>query len=543
MEYENYPTIELKDDPLVASEPNDSDPFAKSWEYIRLLDGLDNNFKRRSDRLSKAQPTKAYEEASMMQPRGAGAVSQQINPGKLSYVNGYGAFDVITPPYNLYVLSGFFDTSFANHAAINAKVASSVGTGYSLQLTNKAKQSLQDTSSKDKQSKASKKLDRVKLNVQDWLEKLNDQDSFTDTMRKIVTDLEATGNAYLEVGRTVRGEIGYLGHIPSTTMRVRRLKDGYVQIVANAVVYFRNFGAENVNPITGDSAPNEVIHFKKYSPLNSYYGVPNIVSASTSVVGDQQADQYNLEYFENKAVPRYVITLKGAKLSAQAEQKLFRFFQTQMKGQHHRTLYVPLPPDAEGNKVEFNMEPVENKIQDASFDNYRKNNRANILLAHGVPLTKLGVAEDSGVAAAVTQDRTFRDNIIRPLQGYLEKLVNRVIEEVSELVFLKFNEGSVVDETEQAKIHETYLVNNVIKPNEVREELGRPAIEGLDEEEERKEAERFEREQNAAREAAEQKAEHDRTSRDARDRSRDQNASDSSTTTTGRNPKGSGAKE
>ena len=42
------------------------------------------------------------------------------------------------------------------------------------------------------------------------------------------------------------------------------------------------------------------------------------------------------------------ITVKGAKLSADAEDRLFRFFQTGLKNQNHRTLYIPLPGDNDG---------------------------------------------------------------------------------------------------------------------------------------------------------------------------------------------------
>lgn len=537
--------IEIREPTLEITKQSHDDPFEKSWSEIKSFSNMGLNFKRRADRMEKslgAQPTQEYEDSAKMQPTGKGAQSNQINPGKLNYVNGYGAFDVITPPYNLYVLAGFYDTSFSNHAAIDSKSLSSVGMGYSFQFSNKAIQDLQNKG-EDQQDKAKKKLDRVKISAQEWLEELNDQDGFTDTMRKIVVDLEATGNAYLEIGRTTTGKIGYAGHVPSITMRVRRLKDGYVQIIGQKVVYFRNFGATNVDPITGDPEPNEIIHFKKYSPMNSFYGVPDIVSAATSVVGDQQAEQYNLEYFENKAVPRYLITLKGAKLSDTAQDKLFRFLQTNLKGSSHRTLFVPLPPDADGNKVEFKMEPVENKVQDASFDQYRKNNRQNILMAHQVPLSKLGIAEDSGVAAAVTQDRTFRDNVVRPLQRYLEKVLSKLIKEVTVLVELKFNEASVVDEKVQADIHEIYLTAGVVKPNEVREEIGKPQIEGLDDEKQRQEEERFNREMQAKQEDSQRREDEQSETRDARDRERSGNSSDGSATATGRNPKGSGPKE
>ncbi len=106
----------------------------------------------------------------------------------------------------------------------------------------------------------------------------------------------------------------------ATTVRVRRLRDGFVQIIGQKVVYFRNFAAKNPNPMGTDPRPNEIIHLKEYSPLNTFYGIPDIIAAMPSLVGDQLASQYNIDYFENKAVPRYVITVKGAKLSADAEE-------------------------------------------------------------------------------------------------------------------------------------------------------------------------------------------------------------------------------
>jgi len=79
-------------------------------------------------------------------------------------------------------------------------------------------------------SRARNRIERAKIEIKDWIESLNDDDSLTHTMMKFYTDVQATGNGYLEIGRTVNGEIGYVGHIPATTMRVRRKRDGFVQI-------------------------------------------------------------------------------------------------------------------------------------------------------------------------------------------------------------------------------------------------------------------------------------------------------------------------
>jgi PBSX family phage portal protein len=514
------------------------DPFAKSWDELKNLNGLDKNFKRRSDRMAKAYETPipnnidtmstAYLAGASARASGLdGAQTKQINPGTV-YNNGYGLFDVITPPWNLYELANYYDTSFANHAAIDAKVENIVGLGYDFHVSDRTQLRLEQSMEPDQRDRARSRIERLKIELRDWLENLNDDDSFTHTMMKFFTDVQSTGNGYLEIGRTTKGEIGYLGHIPSTTMRVRRLKDGYVQIIGQKVVYFRNFGATNANPVTADPRPNEIIHYKEYSPLNTYYGVPDIMSALSALHGDQLANQYNIDYFGNKAVPRYVVTLKGAKLSAEAEDKLFRFLQTNLRGQSHRTLYIPLPGDSDNNKVEFEMKPIETGVQEASFNEYRVRNREDILIAHQVPLSKIGGGDSSAIAAALAQDRTFKEQVARPAQRNLEKMLNKIVREYTDVVELKFNELTLTDEIAQSQILERYVKTQIMVPNEAREVLGLPQRPDGDDP--------FEM---TSRQATDARA--NLAGNRQRDTERANNNSDSTSTVSGRNAQGEGA--
>lgn len=514
------------------------DPFAKSWDDLKSLNGLDKNFKRRSDRMAKAYETPiptsvdtmstAYLAGASARSSGQdGAQTKQINPGTV-YNNGYGMFDVITPPWNLYELANYYDTSFANHAAIDAKVENIVGLGYDFHVSSRTQLRLEQQMEPEQRDRARSRIERLKIELRDWLENLNDDDSFTHTMMKFFTDVQATGNGYLEIGRTTKGEIGYLGHIPATTMRVRRLRDGYVQIIGQKVVYFRNFGATNPNPVTADPRPNEIIHYKEYSPLNTYYGIPDIMSAITALHGDQLANQYNIDYFSNKAVPRYVVTLKGAKLSAEAEDKLFRFLQTNLRGQSHRTLYIPLPGDSDTNKVEFEMKPIETGVQEASFNEYRVRNREDILIAHQVPLSKIGGGDSSAIAAALAQDRTFKEQVARPAQRNLEKMLNKIVREYTDVVELKFNELTLTDEIAQSQILERYVKTQIMVPNEAREVLGLPQRPDGDEP--------FEM---STRQATDARA--NLAGNRQRDAERANNNSDSPSTVSGRNAQGEGA--
>mgnify|MGYP003335940797 CR=1 FL=1 len=547
---ESYVYASLNTQPKEDSIFKAQDPFNKSWEELKDLVGLETNFKRRTTRnvakavnpqytswtnVDSANAMLPYDSRTMERylddaKADAGGINntgtKQLNPGTV-YRNGYGIFDVITPPYNLYELANFYDTNFANHAAIDAKVENVVGLGYDFYPTDSTTLRMEMNEDKDQVDRARNRIERMKIAMREWLESLNDDDSFQKTMEKVYTDVQATGNGFIEVGRAVNGEIGYIGHIPSTTMRVRRLKDGYVQIIGQKLVYFRNFGSKNPNPLTADPRPNEIIHIKEYSPLNTYYGVPDIIAALPALIGDQLASQYNIDYFENKAVPRYVITLKGAKLSPDAEDKMFRFLQTGLKAQSHRTLYIPLPGDNDHTKVEFDMKAIENQVQEGSFEKYRKQNRDDILIAHQVPISKLGGADSAAIAAALSQDRTFKEQVSRPEQRHLQKAVNKVIREKTDILELRFNELTLTDEIAQSQILERYVKNQIMLPNEARDILNLPQASHGDTPL-----------QLSPRQAA------DANANNAKNRTRDSerlnNQSDGAATTSGRNAKGQG---
>jgi PBSX family phage portal protein len=445
------------------------DEFNVENEDILKIHGMGTSFRRKVSR--------------EIQKRFVGIDGAQTQQNLLQQaITGYAMFDLVQPTYNLEYLSRIYEISPYNYAAINAKVSNIVGLGFDFVETRKTNEAIDAINSDAQLERARKKLNRLRQDLHDWLEDCNEEETFKETLIKFYTDVEATGNGYLEIGRTSAGKIGYIGHIPAKTMRVRRLRDGFIQLLYGKAVFFRNFGdQETENPISGGlDRPNEIIHFKKYTPMNNYYGIPDIVAAQNAMAGNEFAGKYNLDYFENKAVPRYIITVKGAKLSPDSERKLLEFFQVGLKGKNHRSLYVPLPADSPDNKVEFKMEPVEAGVQDSSFNTYRRSNRDEILLSHRVPINKIGTPEGINLAAARDADKTFREQVCRPAQDILEKKLNKMISEMTDALTLKFNELTLTDEDTQSKIDERYLRMQVITPNEVRIRKGMVPIDGGD---------------------------------------------------------------
>jgi len=442
-----------------AEKPTKIDPFNTDGELVKSYDGIHQNFKRKIARTVN----KVYQGVD-------DAKSKQLFPEQ-DMVTAYGLFDVVIPPYNLDELAYFYENSFANHAAIQAKVANIVGLGYSFEMTDSTVAKLEEAPDDASLMRAQRKIQRLKADLTSWVESLNDEDTFTHVLEKVYTDVETVGNGYIEIGRKVNGDIGYIGHIPATT--------------------------------------------------------PDTVAAATSMVGNELAAKYNVDYFENKAVPRYIAVVKGAKLSSEAEDKFFRFMQAGLKGQNHRTLYIPLPGDGPDSKVDFKLEPIENGIQDGSFDSYRKANRDDILMAHQVPYSKVGGGAGISIASALVADRTFKEQVARPSQRNLEKTINKIVKEKTDMLSLKFNELTLTDEQTQSQIDERYLRMQVVVPNEVRERLGYPVRPGGSEPIILNAQARAEQNSQA-------------TGNRNRDQQRTNNASDSTSTTTGRNAQGEG---
>jgi PBSX family phage portal protein len=488
-----------------------ADPLEVDAEHILKYKGLSQYTRRKLSKARSADTTSAEQ----------------------MYANssGYGLLNVATPPYNLEELGSFFDTSPTNHAAIVAKVSNVVGLGYGFEATDTALDRLQSAETDDRSRKVMRGIERAKTTLDAWLESLNPYENFQTTLSKIATDYEVFGNAYIEIGRTVDGRIGYLGHIPALTVRVRQKKDGFVQVVANQIVFFKNFGDKTTqSPITGDNRPNEIIHLKKYSPRSTYYGVPDSVACATAIVGDALASQYNVKFFDNSATPRYICTITGGRLSKSAEEKLFTFLQTSLRGNPHRTLLIPLPLDINGNPVTFKMEKVDAELKDGSWETYRERNKQDILTAHGVPITRIGGASNTGVAEGLSADRMFSEQVVAPTQTIFEHAINLVVAEATNVVKFALNQLTLTDELAQSQIDERYARNQVKTINEIRAGIGLPA---------HPDGDKF-FEPNAQTNA-EQSAQANNIR--ARDQERVANNSDSSTTITGRNAKGSGGKE
>ena len=367
----------------------------------------------------------------------------------------YEAGEVVEPPYDLEALAALYTSNSAHKACVDAKVTNIVGLGYTFMPT--CEQA--EASAEDRQR------------IEELFASCNKAMTFTEIMRAVWTDVECLGNGYLEVTRNSRGEVDGLYHVPGVTMRVRADRDGYVQIREGRRRDFRALGSEEqIDEDTG-AVQNEIVHFYKYTPLSSYYGVPDIIPALPAMLGDKAAAEYNLDFFEHNAVPRMAIVVEGAQLSESLLNQIQHFMESEVKGQGHKTLVLEAP----GSDAKVRIEPLTvGQAEDAGFVDYRYQNREDVLMVHRVPPAKVTIIDSANRANAYDQDKTFREQVVRPEQRRVEYQINQMIRRelgISDWEFA-FREMDLSEALQEAEVAQIYHEIGAWTTDEIRAKQG-----------------------------------------------------------------------
>lgn len=364
----------------------------------------------------------------------------------------YESGEVKEPPYSLTALAELYEINSTHKSCVDAKTTNIVGLGHRFVPR------VEDPDPEERQ-----RLERL-------FNACNPQMTFSGLMRAVWTDVETIGNGYLEITRNAAAEIDGFYHVPGTTVRVKADRSGFVQIRDGRKRHFRNLGdEERPDPETGEMQ-NEILHLRKYTPQSTYYGVPDILPAIPAIAGDKAAAEYNVSFFEHNAVPRMAVICQGGPMSKDLLQQIRRFMESEIKGQAHKTLILEVPD----NGTELRLEPLSKmEGEDAGFLDFRRANRDEILMVHRVPPSKITIVENANLANSKDQDKTFREQVVRPEQRRIEFRINQMIREqmgIDDWEY-RFREMDLTEEMQQAEIAKIYAEIGVWTPEEIRARL------------------------------------------------------------------------
>jgi hypothetical protein len=310
--------------------------------------------------------------------------------------------------------------------------------------------------------------------IETFVEGLFKDRPFSDGMETVWTDFEALGNAYIEVVPDGKGRPAELAHIPSTEMWLRLDNLGYVQQKNGQYAHFRVYGMDQKkleeklkpnDPLLNPSV-SSVQHFTQYFPWSLYYGIPSIMPAWNRMALAVLETEFNLQFFSNNAIPDYAVTLSG-EWDDDAEDKIREYFRRYLKGQARKTLVIRTP---DGATIKFDKLTGEN-AKEGSFRLLRQDCRDEVLHAHGVPPSKVGIHEVGRMGGhdGVEQNQEYKDSVVTPGRKKVTNFLDRVISDAFEETdySFEFERYNTDDIQQDAQVDAIYLEHQVVTPNQV----------------------------------------------------------------------------
>lgn len=376
------------------------------------------------------------------------------------YYNQYGvrSGDTLKPPYTLSVLARMPMVSDILKQCVNAYKTNIVGLGFQFTKADHLKDEDEDTAEMQDEQRMLHELFNYPNYSQD----------FTKLAEELLDDKYTIGYWCMEVVRNRAGEIAELYRLPASSMRMTIPDEEFTEFTQPILgedgtyiekirmnrfkrwvqyygygqkVHFKEFGdPREISSESGKEVPGgdatEVISSQE---MNSYspYGVPLWMGCFLGMIGARKSEEVNMDFFDNKTIPPMVITVSGGILTKNAINAIKEVLDTEVRGSEnfHKSLVLEAKPlsasTIEGEKiapVKIDVKPLTEYIQDdATFKEYRKDNRSNVRSAFRLPPIYTGNSDDYTRATALESIKVTENQVFIPLRNSFESLLNRTI--------------------------------------------------------------------------------------------------------------------
>lgn len=281
------------------------------------------------------------------------------------------------------------------------------------------------------------------------------------------------GNSYIYIEADKNGFPRYLWLLPSNQMEIWIDNRGILGSL-NAVWYVWT-DQRNGKKYTFEM--DEIIHLKTHISFDGLSGAPIKDILKTQISSGKNSIGFLNKLYKNNMFGSKVLVQYTGELNKAAEEKLAKKIESFAKAQGSGK-FIPMPFGMQAQLLDM-------KLADAQFFENNRTSALQLAAAFGIKPNVINDYTKSSYSNSETQQVDFYVNTLQPLfKAYEQELTYKLLtpRELGEGYRLEINEKMLfkMDNKTQAEVYSKYLTNFAMTPNEVREDLNLPYIEGGD---------------------------------------------------------------
>lgn len=221
----------------------------------------------------------------------------------------------------------------------------------------------------------------------------------------------------------------------------------------------------------------DVMHFKTSLSFDGLSGAPVRDILAATIQGGLESQNFMNNLYKGGLTARAALQYTGD-LSPKLEKALIARLEEYANGANNAGKFIPIP-------IGMKLEPLNIKLTDSQFFELKKYSALQIAGAFGIKPNQINDYEKSSYANSEMQNISFYiDTELYILKQYEEEINYKLLEpsETSAGKYYKFNENVILrtDAKTQEEILTGYVQNGIYTPNEAREYVDKPRLEGGD---------------------------------------------------------------
>lgn len=217
--------------------------------------------------------------------------------------------------------------------------------------------------------------------------------------------------------------------------------------------------------------PDEIVHFKFPNPMNQFYGWSPLQAMVSSIMINEQMDQYQINLTRNNAIPSMALVApKDAMISEEQWKRILSRWNSTYGGVRNtgKTAWL---------ESGFDIKQLAFPPKDMAYEKGRKWTMQEICAAYGVPMSKVTVESVNRANADAGNYQYLADTIKPRCSFFTERLNQDLVPMIDENLFFTFDNPVPGDKQFELEERKGNLGSYVTTVNEERKKMGLEEVE------------------------------------------------------------------